>query len=57
MATKVKATQTGLYGNRIRQPGDVFDVEEERHVSKVWMEPVEEKRGPGRPPKVKPEDS
>lgn len=40
MAVKVKATARGYYGF-MRDPGDVFDVASDKHVSKAWMEVVE----------------
>ena len=33
---KVTATEVGFYG-KLRQPGDSFDIKNEKAFSKVWM--------------------
>ena len=38
---KVRATQTGYYGNERRYEGNIFHVFENK-FSKIWMEKVEE---------------
>lgn len=50
MAVKVKATARGYYGF-MRDPGDVFDVASDKHVSKAWMEVVEQDK-PEKPAKA-----
>jgi hypothetical protein len=37
---KVRATQTGYYGDILRREGDVFTIESEQQFSKKWMERV-----------------
>jgi len=38
---KVKALQLGYYEHKRRREGDVFDLVEEKHFSKNWMEKVD----------------
>lgn len=46
---KVRATQKGYYGGALRrpgtekEPGDEFEIADESHFSKKWMEKIEEK--------------
>lgn len=42
MAIKVRALAPGHYGNRYREAGDEFQITEEKHFSKRWMEKVGE---------------
>lgn len=46
---KVRAVKLGFDGKRRVRPGEVFFVEGEEHVSKLWMEKVPEK---GPEPKI-----
>ena len=39
MSKHVRATRVGLYGHW-REEGDVFEVAEDRHFSKTWMEEI-----------------
>lgn len=51
---KVKAKfsngKFGFYGGVRRRDGDVFELEDESHFSKVWMVKIEEKQRRGRSP-------
>lgn len=38
MGIAVAATKPGYYGNRRRQPGERFTIENEKAFSKIWME-------------------
>lgn len=40
MGIKVRATNPGLYG-QYREPGHEFEIKEEKHFSKKWMEKVD----------------
>lgn len=40
MAIKVRAINAGVYG-LYREPGHEFEIREENHFSKKWMEKVE----------------
>jgi hypothetical protein len=51
---KVRATQTGYYGDKLQRPGDVFVIENERAFSKKWMERVDA-RTPEHTSKTSPE--
>lgn len=42
MSIKVQATQVGHYGDKLREPGDVFEVADEKAFSKRWMERLDE---------------
>ena len=33
----VKARQNGHYGDKYRNKGEIFQVKEEKHLSKIWM--------------------
>lgn len=52
---KVRATlpdgKFGFYGTQRRYGGDEFDLDDDAHFSKEWMEVVEEKPKRGRPKK------
>ena len=37
---KVRATQKGYYKHALRRPGVEFEITEESHFSKKWMEKV-----------------
>lgn len=37
MSIKVKATERGWLGNRIREIGDEFEIADEKAFSKKWM--------------------
>lgn len=39
MGHTVRATKKGYYG-RLREPGDVFEISDDKHFSKNWMETV-----------------
>lgn len=41
MAIRVKAKTRGRYDYRIREPGEVFEIADEKAFSKIWMERVE----------------
>ena len=52
---RVKATQPGFYGYRLRGIDDVFELEEDSHFSEKWMEEVpEDKPAPKRKRTSKP---
>lgn len=44
MAIKVRATALGHYGNKLREAGQEFEVQSEKHLSKRWMERVDGKK-------------
>lgn len=43
MSITVKATQPGYYGGVLRRAGDVFDVQDEAALSKVWMQRMDKR--------------
>jgi hypothetical protein len=53
MAIKVKATERGFLG-KIREPGDVFEIADEKAFSKNWMVKVtaKDKAAEQDPPKA-----
>ena len=40
MAIRVKAIRKGLYGGRVRNPGEVFEISNSQAFSGRWMEKV-----------------
>lgn len=47
---KVRATQIGFYNNATYNPGDVFNIPDEKLFSDKWMEKVNDKPAPVVPP-------
>ena len=40
MSIKVRATERGYFGDKIRNDGDEFSIDNEKEFSKRWMEKV-----------------
>ena len=41
MGITVRATDKGYYGLKIREKGEIFNVKDDKAVSKLWMKPLE----------------
>ena len=51
---KVKATQRGYYGSRVRNEGDVFEIENQKVFSPTWMEKAPARKGKVDPDQAQP---
>ena len=43
MSKRVRATEIGYYGAKLRQPGDEFAIDSDKAFSEIWMEALDGK--------------